>query len=381
MSEERFAKVYKRTVKLVEPLQSLDELLVTLRHDDERWGGQQQAWIFRGVSNDREHYSLVPSALRDGGFKDFKNLIVREDQVNGAEGTNALQMAAEAALVERFIKSADFHGCSVPRSHEIYEQSLLWEFLDALPQRWGADAINDHGDNYWPPRQWWNWVALAQHYGIPTRFLDWSRSPFVAAYFAASTAAAWQRKGKTEPTEYPYIDIWALNASVLRAIRGEYRSIPEVRVVAVSTAHNANLRAQKGVFTLYLPTVKELWPTRKVHRTSLDDGIASMVWQVLEFEKRAGHTESHRRIREMPPLMYRFSFPRSEVLLLLQHLDAMGVNAASIYPGFKGVVQGLMEHKTEPLPTRNAKPSEQESPEEKLAAILKPSPLDALSDT
>jgi len=55
------------------------------------------------------------------------------------------------------------------------------------------------------------WMALMQHYGLPTRLLDWSKSPLIAAYFATC-----------EYGEYPDKDacIWILKPGLLNECEG-----------------------------------------------------------------------------------------------------------------------------------------------------------------
>ena len=63
------------------------------------------------------------------------------------------------------------------------EQSLLRNF------RKYAQNINTQTDSLW------NWIALAQHHGLPTRLLDWSFSPYVALHFATVDPNQWRDAG------------------------------------------------------------------------------------------------------------------------------------------------------------------------------------------
>jgi hypothetical protein len=195
-------------------------------------------YIFRGESNSR--WPLLPRAFRPE--TDWPKFTPQPPQ-NGIVDTKRWllnTLHAEATAINLFLEAADTLGITTPIDYSI-KQHDIDSIFNARDKVLNENQEYDF-DDVFPSNDYVRSIALAQHYGVPTRFLDWSESPLVACYFAAEQASCISNsscsslKSSTNQIVIYYFNVWP--------IRDDW----PIEVLKTPRHENTNLLSQKGIF-------------------------------------------------------------------------------------------------------------------------------------
>lgn len=177
-----------------------------------------------------------------------------------------------------------------------FETDILTEFkrrsIPFLPK-----TFNTNSD--------WEWLALAQHFKLPTRLLDWTENPLVALYFAVEKP----KKGNQNRVVWVFCtnedDFADSNNSLINPFKLKNTQ------VYVPNHMTERIASQSGWFT--------------IHKYIEDDNKFVSLNTNNIYRKRIFKIIIPNKLRE-------------EILV---KLDRLGVNAFSIYPDLDGLSEFL----------------------------------------
>lgn len=272
-------------------------------------------FVFRGLSS--EEYQLIPSALR----KDYHFPEKLEFYYNEQIDLEYIQIDREYRVLKKFFDYCDINNLYVPIIERI--RNSLFSVFNIE-----ADVKEE-----WISSDLYELAALAQHYGLPTRLLDWTYNILIALYFAIS--------GRMRKEEKSYqsdnIIIWAFDTNMIGLFNPQ---VFPLKVIRPTYNGNPNLAAQKGLFTLWTTVrpIKSVSP--KYIETNVftnREPLDSLLSNYINEQGEEGVTMSHLLH------MYKIVIPATDITGLYNHLKKNGVDASSLFPGYFGVVKCMQE--------------------------------------
>jgi FRG domain len=293
-------------------------------------------YVFRGHGDSK--WPLVPSAFRPTTKFPFQG-----DFHIGYQANYRNQRDMEWSLLKDFILEINRNGFHIP------DEALLYKLLDPFESIEEYNKITRFEDS-WPNREYYSILALAQHFGMPTRLMDWSYNPLVAAYFAAKGCLKQMESGKKVSS----LSVYAINknSSLLKSpyltkeimpidFRKSHVPIVTYHVVEAPTYFNNNLLAQKGLFICC--TEYGNIKNQKFKPIALNEYFSAKELEEQNTENKTVLMLSEILARSNGVNLFDFRLPASLSAELLIELDKLFINSSSLFPGISGCIDSLYD--------------------------------------
>lgn len=313
--------------------------------------------IFRGLDNDT--YRLEPSSLRNDGkelnkfisnnemipilahsekLDDIpiiieKDVKIPRDLINGiGDYMNIIQKWKEFTVLMKFINASDKNGLKINVDESIRRIIDFDSFKLFF--------------NHWPDERLFGNIALAQHYGTPTRFLDWSYDYRVSMYFATKDIIN-NKPGCDENDEKTDGVLWAFNHKLFNNLSSlEYDEKFKLQFYRAEYNSNPNLNAQKGLFAFFINNPKDEYKEEFhqiiINQFKKNDEMGDEIEKGTLFERV--HPLKTSDIPGDEKIFYKFIIPHDMKQDVLKELIKENCFTNQLFPSYNGVSESI-KHK------------------------------------